>query len=128
LLVAAPYFNISRYTTYLQRPSILTSLEHAVVIHSLLQTIVLPAKEVVRMGTVALVVIVGKEEWVGAVPGPHVAELRSIPECLIGDLWHTDWVRRRTWTSRSKGSLTCVVHVVLVVGRVDVLAIPASKC
>jgi hypothetical protein len=36
-------------------------------------------------------------------------------------------VRRGTWASRSKGSLTCVVHVVLVVGRVDVLAIPASK-
>lgn len=78
------------------------------------------------MGTVALVVVVREEERVGAVLGPHVAELSSIPECLIGNLWHAHWVRRRTCASDSEGFLGCIVHVILVVGRVDVLAVPAT--
>jgi len=78
------------------------------------------------MGTVALVIVVRKEERVGAILGPHVAELGSIPECLIGNLWHAHWVRRRTCAGNSECLLGCVVHVILVVGRVDVLAIPAT--
>ena len=78
------------------------------------------------MGAVALVVVVRKEERVGAILGPHVAELSSIPECLIGNLWHAHWVRRRTRASDSEGFLGCIVHVILVVGRVDVLAVPAT--
>ena len=78
------------------------------------------------MGTIALVVVVGEEERVGAVFGPHVAKLRSIPECLIGNLWHAHWVGRRTCAGNRECLLGCVVHVILVVGRVDVLAVPAT--
>ena len=45
------------------------------------------------MGTVAFVVIVRKEERIGAILGPHVVELRSIPQRLVGDLWHSGWGR-----------------------------------
>jgi len=109
----------------LQRSSILTCLKHAAVVHSLLQTVVLPAKEVISVGTVAFVVIVRKEERIGAILGPHVVELRSIPQRLVGDLWHADWVRRWACTCGTEGFFGCVVHVILVVGRVDILAVPA---
>ena len=78
------------------------------------------------MGTVALVIVVRKEERVGAILGPHVAELSSIPECLIGNLWHAHWVRRWTCAGNSECLLGCVVHMILVIGRVDVLAVPAT--
>ena len=78
------------------------------------------------MGTVALVVVVRKEEGIGAVLGPHVTELCGIPERLVGNLWHADWVRRWACAGDSEGFLSCVVHVILVVGRVDVLAVPAT--
>lgn len=80
------------------------------------------------MGTVAFVVIVGKEERIGAILGPHVVELRCIPQRLVGDLWHADWVRRWACTCGTEGFFGCVVHVILVVGRVDILAVPASGC
>jgi len=80
------------------------------------------------MGTIALVVVVREEEGIGAILGPHAAELSSIPECLIGNLWHAHWVRRRTCAGNRECLLGCVVHMILVVGRVDVLAVPATGC
>lgn len=79
------------------------------------------------MSTIAFVVVIGKEEGVGAILGPHVAELRSIPKRLVGDLWHANRVRRRACACGTEGFFGCVIHVILVVGRVDIFAIPATK-
>jgi hypothetical protein len=43
-------------------------------------------------------------------------------------LWHADRVRRWACTGGTEGFFGCVVHVVLVVGRIDVLTIPATGC
>jgi hypothetical protein len=110
----------------LQRLPVLTGLEHAFVVHGLLQRVVFPAKEVISMCTIALVVIVRQEERVGAVLGPHVVELRGIPERLVCDLWHADGMGSRAGFGISEGFVLRVVHVVLMVGGVDVFAVPAA--
>lgn len=70
----------------LERPSILTSLEHARVVHSALKRVALPAKEIVSVRAIALGVAVAQRERVGSVLWPHVLELRGVPKCFVGDL------------------------------------------
>lgn len=116
----------SRHGLALKWPAILTRLEHAARIHCLLQRVVFPAEEVVSMRAVSLVVIVAEEKGIRPILGPHLVKLRRVPERLIRDLRHADGMRLGARPSRCKGFLGCVVHVILVVGRVDVLAVPAS--
>lgn len=93
----------------------------------MLERVVSPAEEVVGVCAVALVVVVAEEEGVRAVLGPHLIELSSVPERFVGDLRHAHRMGGGACTGRGEGFFGRVVHVVLVVGRVDVLAVPASN-
>ena len=79
------------------------------------------------MRAIALVVVVTEEERVRPILGPHVAELRGIPERLVRQLGHAHRVRRGAGTSGCESFFRRVEHVVLVVRRVEVLAIPARR-
>jgi hypothetical protein len=110
----------------LEGPSVLASREHARAIHGLLERVALPAEQVVGVRAVALIVAVAQEERIRAITGPHVGELSSIPERLVGDLRHADRVGCRAW-SRVLESFFCGgEHVRLMVWAVDVFAVPAS--
>jgi hypothetical protein len=83
-----------RHTLTFKWLPILASLEHAYItrrqpntpsspqrrqptvrVHSPLQSIVFPAKQVIRMRAIPLVVVIGKEEGVRPISRPHVIEL-----------------------------------------------------
>ena len=110
----------------LERAPVLAALEHAGRVHGALERVALPAEEVVGVGAVALVVLGEAEhEGVGPAAAPHAVELGRVPEGLVGDLGGADRMRGRAWPGGLEGLLGRVVHVRLVVGRVEVLAVPA---
>jgi hypothetical protein len=78
------------------------------------------------MRTIPLIIIVRQEERIRPVLGPHVIELRRIPKRLVRYLWHAHGMRGRTWSGVLEGFVLRVEHVVLVVGRVGVFAVPAA--
>lgn len=81
------------------------------------------------MSRVALTVASAPNEWLRAVRGPQglVVELPRIPQSLIGDLGHANGMRGRARAAGGKSTVFCgIVHVILVVGAVEVLAVPAS--
>jgi hypothetical protein len=92
----------------LERLLVLASLEHAAIIHGLLQAVVIPYEDVISMRAVPLVVTVRQEEGIGAVLGPHVVELRRVPKRLVGDLRQVEVPRplcdKWTWTSFWNGT------------------------
>ena len=75
---------------------------------------------------VAALVTVAEDEGVRAILRPHVFELGCVPERLVSQLRHADRVRGWARGSSSKAGWLCVVHVSLMVGAVEVLAVPAS--
>ena len=110
----------------LERSAVLAGVEHAGRVHGALQRIALPAKEVVGVGAEAASIAVAEDEGVAAIRGPVIGELLGVPERLVGDLGHADGVRSRAGAAVLERLLDRVVHVRLVVGRVEVLAIPAA--
>lgn len=111
----------------LQRPPILTPRKHTTTIHRLLQTIILPTKQVIRMGSVAVAVAERQHKRVGILGlVPEPVEPRGIPERLVRHLRHADGVRCGTGTCWLEGFSGRVVHVALVVWGVEVLAVPAA--
>jgi len=76
---------------------------------------------------IALAVIEAPNKRLRAVRGPQrlVVEHGRVPHGLIRHLWHSDGVRGRASSCRDETSLHGAVHVVLVVGTVEVLAVPA---
>jgi hypothetical protein len=111
----------------LQRPSILAGLEHAWGIHSALERVALPAEEVIGMRAVALLVTIAQEERVRTVLGPHGVELSCIPQSLVGYLRHAYGVRGRAWAGRLECLFHRAIHMRLMVGAIEVLAVPASS-
>jgi hypothetical protein len=100
-------------------------------IHSLLQRLVFPSKYVIGVLAVASVVTVAEIEGVAAVRGPVslVVELGRVPDNLEHELGNLDRVSRGAGGSGSEevcGSGGRVSDVVLVVGAVEVDAVPAS--
>lgn len=69
------------------------------------------------------------DERRGAVSGPQAAvgELGDVPHELVHDLRELDGVSRRAGTTTSSARSGAVSDVALVVGAVEVRAIPASK-
>lgn len=68
-------------------------------------------------------------EWLRAVLGPifGVVELARIPDRLVHQLWHRDWVGFRAWPSRIKSAGCWVGHMVRVIHGIKILAVPASN-
>lgn len=102
-------------------------MEHAAVVHRTLQTISLPSKDIVRMGAVSLAIRVAPDEWLRAIFRPHVGEHGRVPHCLVSELRHLDGMRCWAWTGRSEAAFGGGEHVALVVWRVEVLSIPATR-
>ena len=101
-------------------------------VHGALESIALPGKEVIGVGAVALVAVHGLAEApdkrLGAIRGPHglVVEGTGIPHGLERQLGHADGMRGRAGTGSDEPSAAAVVHVVLVVGAVEVFTVPAA--
>lgn len=100
-------------------------------IHTLLELIVLPAKDIVAVLTKASVVTVAEIEGLRAVGGPEalVVERSGIPDDLVHQLGNTDGVSR--WAAASEaeeigGTGGRVSNVRLVVRGIEVLPIPAA--
>lgn len=100
-------------------------------IHTLLELIILPAKDVISVLTVAGVVAVAEVEWLGSVRGPLalVVEGSGVPDNLVHELRNPDGVGGWAAASQAKevgraGSR--VGNVRLVVWAVQVLSVPAA--
>jgi hypothetical protein len=99
----------------------------AVGIHDLLEGVVLPTKDVVAVVTEAessgnalaglnvmlsqkrfLLIAEAPDEGLRAVLGPErlIIELRSIPYCLVHELWNFNWVRGWTRAMRLKSAIS----------------------
>lgn len=98
-------------------------------VHGALERVALPAEDVVGVGAVAGAVLVAPDERLRPVLGPEVAvvERPRVPHGLERHVWHADRVRGRAGPVRHEAAPARVVHVVLVVGRVEVLAVPARR-
>ena len=83
------------------------------------------------MGSVAMVIRVAKEERVLPV-FPQMVELRRVPERFVRDLRDPNRMRCRARAGVLEGADLGVVHMGLMVGTIDVDAVPAaaivSKC
>lgn len=66
-------------------------------------------------------------ERVLAVGGPEILEDSSVPHDLVHDLGKTDGVRVGARSSGLKCARPGISNVALVVGAVDILAVPASE-
>jgi len=98
-------------------------------IHGLLEGIIFPAKDVIRMVREARRVATRPDEGlisISEVRGVDVVERARVPDGLQQDLRQTHGVRGGARTARLEGSGLRVSDVVLVVGRVQVLAVPAG--
>ncbi len=96
-------------------------------VHGTLKGISSPAEQVISVGTIALAIIIAPHERLRAVGGPKrlVVEHGRVPHGLKGDLRHPYRVRGRASTGGNKSSPAGVVHMILVIGTVQVLAVPA---
>jgi hypothetical protein len=72
-----------------------------------------------------MVIPITKKERITPVLRPHIIELRCIPKRLIRQLRHADRMGSRAGASGLEGFFRSAVHVVLVVGGVEILAVPA---
>ena len=100
-------------------------------IHALLEFIVLPAKHVVTVLAETSVVTVAEIEGLRAVGGPDalVIEGSGVPYDLVHQLGNADGVAG--WAAASKteevgGTGGWVGNMSLVIGRIEVLAVPAT--
>lgn len=100
-------------------------VEVAVLVHGLLERVTLPAEDVVAVGGRTSGVH-GVNEGVAAGPCALVKEGGYVPHDLVHDLGKLDGVRGRAATTASGAGTGGVVDVALVVGAVEVLAVPAS--
>jgi len=96
-------------------------------VHGALECISLPAKEVIGVGTITFAVVKAPDKGLRVVRGPQglVVEHGRIPHGFKSDLGHPDRMRGRAGAGSYKCTLASVVHVILVVGAVKVLAVPA---
>jgi hypothetical protein len=98
----------------------------AIGIHDLLEGVVLPTKDVVTVVTEAksngnvsagfsamitkgiLLIAEAPDEGLRAVLGPErlIIKLRSIPYCLVHELWNCNWVRGWTRAMRLKSAIS----------------------
>jgi hypothetical protein len=94
----------------------------AVGIHRPLESIALPAEDVISVDTIPDIIAEGPDKWLRAIRGPQalVVERRGIPVRLVEDLWDRDWMARWTCVADWVGD------VALVVGTVQVGAVPAG--
>jgi hypothetical protein len=72
-----------------------------------------------------MIIAITKKKRITPVLRPHIIELRRIPKRLIRQLRHADRMGSRAGASGLEGFFCSAVHVVLVVGGVEVLAVPA---
>ncbi len=86
--------------------------------------------QVITVCSVAALVqiVVAPDEGLRAVRRPQglVVVVSRVPHGLKGDLRHANGVRGRASTGSDESSFPCVVHVILVVGAIEVLAVPAG--
>lgn len=80
----------------------------------------------VRSVRVTALVAVAEDERVRSVLGPHVLELRRIPERLVCELRHADGVRGWAGGAGCETRGLGIIHVCLVVWAVEIFAVPAS--
>jgi len=118
-----------RHILTLKRLAVLARIEHAAAVHRALQAVALPAKHVisVRAPRMTLLIAVAEHERVAAILGPHVLEHGGVPERLVGELRHADGVGFRACGAGGKTGGLRIVHVSLVVGGVEVNAVPAAR-
>jgi len=94
-------------------------------IHGLLERIALPAEHVISVSTKATSTLEAPHKWVRT-RSPQAVELGGVPYSLVDDLWHANGVGGRAWASIGETkSANGIVHVRLVIGAIEVLAIPA---
>jgi hypothetical protein len=107
----------------------LTGIPGALSVHSLLQSIALPAKKIITMDAITGVVPLRPVEWLRAVRSPVglVVELARVEHDLVHDLRDLDGVGGRARASALKGAAGRVGDVALVVRAVRVLAVPAGR-
>ena len=105
---------------------------HAVCrIHALLELVILPAENVVAVLSETGVITVAQIEGLGAVGGPEalVVEGSGVPDNLVHELGNADGVGRRAAASETEevgGARGWVGYVGFMVGRVEILSIPAA--
>jgi hypothetical protein len=104
-----------------------TIVEALGLVHGALKGIALPAEHVVGVCAESVLALEAPDEGVGAT-GPQAVELGGVPNSLVGQLGHTDgmagWAR---WGVGESIVFDGVEHMRLVVGGIEVLAIPASR-
>lgn len=119
-----------------RHPRTTTAVKHARAVERALQRVALPAKDVVGVGAVPLIVherpdkrLLGGKGPVG-VAGPQVFEGARVPHGLVRQLRHLDGVRRGALGPVEEAALAFgfgAEHVGLVVRAVEVHAIPAGR-
>ena len=87
----------------------------------------LPPAFAVPSGALDLRIAKRVHKRVLAVGRPEILENGGIPHHLVHDLGKTDRVRVGARPGRLKGASSRVSNVALVIGAVDILAVPASK-
>ena len=87
----------------------------------------LPPACAVPSGALDLRIAKRVHERVLAVGRPKILENGGIPHHLVHDLGKTDRVRVGTRPGRLKGASSGVSNMALVIGAVDVLAVPTSE-
>lgn len=99
-------------------------------IHTLLELIILPPKDVIRMLTKPGVVAVAQVEWIGIARFPLAVERCRVPNDLIHELWDANGVCAWAGTAEAEeiGGTGCRVgDVRLMVGAIQVHTIPAAE-
>lgn len=97
-------------------------------LHGAFESVALPAEQVVGVGAEAAVTLEAPHERLLLARSPQAVERGRVPDGLVCYLGYTDGVGG--WARRSVNEAVLpdgVEHVILVVGAVEVLAVPAPK-
>ena len=96
-------------------------------IHRTLKRIALPAEHIVGVRTIPTRTLKAPDKRIRRTGRPHAVELAGIPRRLVGYLRGAHGVSRWAgWSVDEAVGFDGVEHVGLVVGAVEVLAVPAS--
>ena len=102
--------------------------EEAIRIHDALQRIALPAKQIVGMSRIPGIVTCAPHERLTAVFRPEfrIVEHGRVPHGLVRHLRHAHWMRGRAGTCWLEAALGRVIHMRLMIGWIEVLAVPTA--
>jgi len=100
-------------------------MKHARIVHGTLQRISAPPEQIIRMSPIPVIIHIRPNKRLRSIFWPHVIKRGRIPHRFVRDLRHTDRVGTGTWTCFAEAAFGGTVHMRLVVGAIEILAVPA---